>query len=296
MLVLSSALVLRGEGFTWPNYAFLTLLASTAILGIFKVPFYSCFGGLCCLSFLTVGTMKMVQKRMSMKDVVGFTVMLSALCALDFLLLVEEGVLDIAWEKALAPAITLTLTVLGCSLWLTYNQYVKQIRPMNHPLRVLIPLIMFILSLLGPLTFLLKMHCSQSLFIALVSINLIKDIAGALCFSLFAEEMALLARHSFYLYVETGYRIHRREFTRKFDPRTCAKKVEWQEEKCLLCGQNKASIVYTTCGHLTACRECFRKAKEIKECLICKRESNGVEEISFAPSHVKSGYQRRLFI
>ena len=38
-------------------------------------------------------------------------------------------------------------------------------------------------------------------------------------------------------------------------------------------------MIFKTCGHLTVCKPCYLRSKEIKECFICKRKSEIVQEV-----------------
>ena len=55
-------------------------------------------------------------------------------------------------------------------------------------------------------------------------------------------------------------------------------------------------MIFKTCGHLTVCKPCYLRSKEIKECFICKRKSEIVQEVQFRPSDTKYGYQKKFFI
>ena len=105
------------------------------------------------------------------------------------------------------------------------SQFTFEVKKLNYPFWIVLPVMMWILPLLSIAVFLFSGLINPAVYIALLVINFVKDLVGSLALFGFLEEVVILMRHSFYIHIGTGYRTHRRQFSKKYDSGSCNKKI-----------------------------------------------------------------------
>ena len=127
------------------------------------------------------------RKRKIVNAIVFLSVLFLLVSSISLILLVEEGKINMPLEQALLPAQVILLTLLCYSVFFTYYEYVREIKPLNIPIWILSPSLVLISAFMSSAGIVLSIHFESQFFLTFLTIMAIKDALGALCFFLFPE-------------------------------------------------------------------------------------------------------------
>lgn len=172
---------------------FLVLLVLTGIMAVFKVPFYSFVGVVCIMTFMLVFLLQYPQ------ELYIFGKVIYSIFALSFLLLilVDEGVIMIAWEIALIPLQILIVFLSFLMIYVLKTEYGKM-KKENHPLWSIAHFILGNYFLFSCLVVLFKIYFYSFIILLILFWNSVVNFFFAFLFTIYPKELKLLISYSYY--------------------------------------------------------------------------------------------------
>ena len=156
-------------------------------MAVSKVPFYSFVGVVCIMNFMLTFLLQYPQEM----DIFGKVIY--SILAFYFLLLilVDEGVIMIAWEIALIPLQMLIVFLSFLMIYALKTEYEKM-KKENYPLWSIAHFLWGIYFLSSCLVLLFKIYFYSFVILTILLLNSIINLCFAFCFTIYPKELKLL--------------------------------------------------------------------------------------------------------